>query len=66
MAHSSHGWHDDHAAASRRRARPFLVAEVEQLATDDADRQEARIIREQMADLAPLPVDVERRKVERR
>lgn len=40
-------------AAARRRARSALREEVLRLATDDADREEMRIIREQMADLAP-------------
>ena len=40
-------------AAGRRRARSALREEVLRLAADDADRKEMRIIREQMADLAP-------------
>jgi len=44
-------------AAARRRVRSSIVAEVEQLAADDADREEMRIIREQMAELAPESVD---------
>jgi hypothetical protein len=44
-------------SAARRRARSSIAAEVERLATDEADRAEMRIIREQMAELAPDPVD---------
>jgi Arc/MetJ-type ribon-helix-helix transcriptional regulator len=44
-------------AAARRRVRSSIVAEVERLAADDADREEMRIIREQMAELAPESVD---------
>lgn len=40
-------------AAARRRARTALREEVLRLAADDADRQEMRVIREQMAALAP-------------
>ena len=40
-------------AAARRRARSALHEEVLRLAADEADRQEMRIIREQMAELAP-------------
>jgi Arc/MetJ-type ribon-helix-helix transcriptional regulator len=40
-------------AAARRRARSALRDEVLRLAADEADREEMRIIREQMADLAP-------------
>ena len=40
-------------AAARRRARSALHEEVLRVAADDADREEMRIIREQMADLAP-------------
>lgn len=43
--------------AARRRTRSSIVAEVERLANDDADRAEMRAIREQMAELAPEPVD---------
>jgi Arc/MetJ-type ribon-helix-helix transcriptional regulator len=43
--------------AARRRARTSLVAEVERLAADEGDREEMRIIREQLAELAPDPVD---------
>jgi Arc/MetJ-type ribon-helix-helix transcriptional regulator len=44
-------------AAARRRARSTLIAEVEQLARDGDDREEMRIVREQLADLAPDPID---------
>jgi Arc/MetJ-type ribon-helix-helix transcriptional regulator len=44
-------------AAARRRARSSLTAEVERLAADDGDREETRIVREQLAELAPDPVD---------
>ncbi len=44
-------------AAARRRLRSSIAAEVETLATDDADRAEMRAIREQMAELAPDAVD---------
>ena len=40
-------------AAARRRTRSSIVEEVERLAADDADRTEMRVIREQMAELAP-------------
>jgi hypothetical protein len=40
-------------AAARRRARASVREEVLRLAADEADRQEMRIIREQMAELAP-------------
>ena len=44
-------------AAARRRTRSSLVAEVERLAADDTDREEMRVVREQLAELAPDPVD---------
>ena len=44
-------------SAARRRARSSIAAEVERLAADEADRSEMRVIREQMAELAPDPVD---------
>jgi hypothetical protein len=44
-------------AAARRRARSALVAEVEHLAADEGDREEMRIVREQLAELAPDQVD---------
>jgi len=40
-------------AAARRRARSALREEALCLAADDADREEMRVIREQMAELAP-------------
>jgi hypothetical protein len=44
-------------AAARRRAKSSLVAEVERLAADEGDREEMRVVREQLAELAPDPVD---------
>lgn len=44
-------------AAARRRARASIVAEVRRLAADEDDLEEMRIVREQMAELAPEPVD---------
>jgi Arc/MetJ-type ribon-helix-helix transcriptional regulator len=44
-------------AAARRRTRSSIVAEVRRLAADEGDREEMRIVREQMADLAPEPID---------
>ena len=44
-------------AAARRRSRSSLVVEVERLARDDEDREEMRIVREQLAELAPDEVD---------
>jgi len=44
-------------AAARRRACSALRHEVSQLASDEADRAEMRIIREEMAGLAPVPPD---------
>jgi hypothetical protein len=40
-------------AAARRTARSTIQAEVAELAADDTDREEMRIIREQLAELAP-------------
>jgi Arc/MetJ-type ribon-helix-helix transcriptional regulator len=40
-------------AAARRRVRSALREEVLRLAADDTDREEMRLIREQMAELAP-------------
>jgi len=40
-------------AAARRRVRSALSAEVRRLAADETDREEMRVIREQMAELAP-------------
>ena len=42
-------------AAARRRARYSIAEEVARLMDDDDDREEMRIVREQMADLAPDP-----------
>jgi Arc/MetJ-type ribon-helix-helix transcriptional regulator len=44
-------------AAARRRARSSIAAEVRTLAADERDREEMRIVREQMAELAPEPTD---------
>jgi len=44
-------------SAARRRARSSIAAEVELLAADASDRAEMQVIREQMAALAPDPVD---------
>jgi hypothetical protein len=44
-------------SAARRRARSSIAAEVGRLASDEADRSEMQIVREQMAELAPEPVD---------
>lgn len=44
-------------AAARRRIRSSIVAEVRRLADDEADRAEMRAVREQMAELAPEPLD---------
>ncbi|HKG10231.1 MAG TPA: hypothetical protein VKB07_06625 [Gaiellaceae bacterium] len=44
-------------AAARRRARSAIRAEVRRLAADDRDREEMRIIREQLAELAPPLAD---------
>jgi hypothetical protein len=41
-------------AAARRLARSALAVEVARLAADEDDRSEMRIIREQMAELAPV------------
>ena len=40
-------------AAARRRTRSSIVAEVQRLMADDDDREEMRIIREQLTDFAP-------------
>jgi hypothetical protein len=40
-------------AASRRRVRSALRDEVHRLAADETDRAEMRLVREQMAELAP-------------
>jgi Arc/MetJ-type ribon-helix-helix transcriptional regulator len=44
-------------AAAKRRTRSSIVAEVERLAGDEADRAEMRAVREQMAELAPEAID---------
>jgi hypothetical protein len=44
-------------AAARRRTRASIAAEVERLAGDEADMAEMRAVREQMAELAPEPID---------
>ena len=44
-------------AAARRRVRSAIREEVDSLAADRADREEMRVIREQMAGLAPPPPD---------
>lgn len=44
-------------AAARRRARSSIAAEVGRLAGEENDRAEMRAIREQMAELAPEPID---------
>jgi hypothetical protein len=40
-------------AAARRRGRTALREEVRLLADDAADREEMRVVREQMAEIAP-------------
>lgn len=40
-------------AAARRRARSALREEVESIAADEGDREEMRLIRDLMAELAP-------------
>ena len=40
-------------AASRRRVRSAIRAEVRRLAADEGDLEEMRIIREQLAELVP-------------
>jgi len=42
-------------AAARRRARSAVREEAPLVAADEADRDEMRVIREQMAELAPRP-----------
>ena len=44
-------------SAARRQAHSSIAAEVERLASDEADRSEMQIVREQMAELAPDPVE---------
>jgi hypothetical protein len=43
-------------AAGHRRSRSAIREEVRQLAADERDREEMRVIREQMAELAPPSV----------
>jgi hypothetical protein len=42
-------------AAAGRRVRSAIRDEVREVAADECDREEMRIIREQLAELAPLP-----------
>lgn len=42
-------------AAARRRVRSAIREEVRRLAADEHDREEMRVIREHMAELAPPP-----------
>lgn len=44
-------------SAARRRTRSSIAEEVKRLAADEADRTEMRIVREQMAELAPDSLD---------
>jgi hypothetical protein len=44
-------------AATRRRLRSSARAQVRDLAADKRDRDEMRLIREQLAELAPPPAD---------
>ena len=44
-------------AAARRRLRSAVRDEVRVLAADDHDREEMRVIREQLAELAPTSRD---------
>ena len=44
-------------AAARRRVRSALLEEVQRVAADEGDREEMRIIREQLAELAPSKTD---------
>ena len=44
-------------AAARRRVRSALREEVRRLAADEGDRKEMRIVREQLAELAPRSLD---------
>ncbi|HKF82054.1 MAG TPA: hypothetical protein VKB23_03725 [Solirubrobacterales bacterium] len=44
-------------AAARRRARSSIAEEVGRLMADEGDRNEMRLVREQMAELAPDPPD---------
>lgn len=42
-------------AAARRRVRSAIGEEVRRIAADETDREEMRVIREQMSELAPPP-----------
>lgn len=44
-------------AAARRRTRAALREEVQRVARDEGDREEMRIVREMMAELAPRVAD---------
>jgi hypothetical protein len=44
-------------AAARRRTRSAIRAEVRRVAADERDREEMRVVREQLADLAPPASD---------
>lgn len=44
-------------SAAKRRSRSSIAEEVERLAADERDRTEMRAVREQMAELAPAPLD---------
>ncbi len=44
-------------AAARRRTRASIRDEVRRLAADEHDREEMRIVREQLAELAPSRID---------
>jgi antitoxin component of RelBE/YafQ-DinJ toxin-antitoxin module len=44
-------------AAARRRVRSAIREEVRRVAADENDREEMRLIREQMAELAPPAAD---------
>ena len=44
-------------AAARRRLRSALRDEVRAVAADERDREEMRVVREQLAELAPAPTD---------
>jgi hypothetical protein len=46
-----------HEAAARRRVRSAIRDEVRDIAADEDDREEMRIIREQLTELAPPPAD---------
>jgi hypothetical protein len=44
-------------AAARRRVRSAVRAEVQRVAADASDREEMRVIREQLAEIAPPVTD---------